>query len=258
MDKSVRRDKYVRSGTQLVRTFQLNLLSQYFDVFYIFEEWAQFILCKCRKASLTDFHETRMHIYREIQSFLPKSRQILKYILLDNDPRKRGEFLLSHFWDFSYFVKRFNNWSRSIISVWCWLCSVHSWSIDLNKQPVDTESCQISGLAPLFQKSIFVHRGTGVRTAVTLNQSFWGKRLTIEIEIEKLCFYITQFTCNCVLFTTTENRWTRSFSSIDLRFYFHQFCAIFLLLYSTISAKLSNRTWIRLFNWSEDIEMFMS
>ena len=45
--------------------------------------------------------------------------------------------------------------------------------IDVDKQPVDTDSPQASGLASRFQKSMNVHRGTGVSTTVTLHQSFW-------------------------------------------------------------------------------------
>ena len=44
--------------------------------------------------------------------------------------------------------------------------------VDLDKQPVDTDSCQTSGLTPLFKESMNVHRVTGVRTAVILHQSF--------------------------------------------------------------------------------------
>ena len=40
---------------------------------------------------------------------------------------------------------------------------------DLNKQPVDADSSQASGLASRFQESINVHRGTGVSTAETLH-----------------------------------------------------------------------------------------
>ena len=46
---------------------------------------------------------------------------------LDNDPRKRGKILLSHLCDFSYFVQRFSNCSRYIISVWRSLCRGQSW-----------------------------------------------------------------------------------------------------------------------------------
>ena len=44
--------------------------------------------------------------------------------------------------------------------------------VDLDKQPVDTDPSQASGLASRFQESMTVHRGTGVSTAVTLHQSF--------------------------------------------------------------------------------------
>ena len=44
--------------------------------------------------------------------------------------------------------------------------------VGLDKQPVDTDSSTASGLASHFQKSMNVHRGTGVSTAVTLHQSF--------------------------------------------------------------------------------------
>ena len=43
----------------------------------------------------------------------------------------------------------------------------------LDKQPVDTDSSQTSGLASRCQESMNVHRGTGVSTAVTLHQSFF-------------------------------------------------------------------------------------
>ena len=42
----------------------------------------------------------------------------------------------------------------------------------LDKQPVDTDSSQASGLAPRFNESMNVHRGSCVSTAVTLHQSF--------------------------------------------------------------------------------------
>ena len=57
--------------------------------------------------------------------------------------------------------------------------------VNLDKQPVDTDSSQASGLASRFQESINVHRGTGVSTAVTLHQS---------------CFFL-YFTC----FTLVKN-----------------------------------------------------
>ena len=44
--------------------------------------------------------------------------------------------------------------------------------VGLDKQPVDTDSSQASGLASRFQESMNGHRGTGVGTAVTLYQSF--------------------------------------------------------------------------------------
>ena len=47
------------------------------------------------------------------------ARMLLKLfsLILDNNPRKRGDILISHLYVFSYFVQRFNNCSRSIISV---------------------------------------------------------------------------------------------------------------------------------------------
>ena len=47
--------------------------------------------------------------------------------------------------------------------------------VGLDKQTVDTDSSQASGLASRFQESMNVHRGTGVSTAVSLHhchQSF--------------------------------------------------------------------------------------
>ena len=44
--------------------------------------------------------------------------------------------------------------------------------VGLDKQPVDTDSSQASGLASRFQESMNVPRGTGVSTALTLRQSF--------------------------------------------------------------------------------------
>ena len=44
--------------------------------------------------------------------------------------------------------------------------------VPLDKQQVDTDSSQSSGLASRFQESMNVHRGTGVSTAVTWHQSF--------------------------------------------------------------------------------------
>ena len=41
-----------------------------------------------------------------------------------------------------------------------------------DKYPGDTDSSQASGLASFFQKSMNLHRGTGVSTVVTLHQSF--------------------------------------------------------------------------------------
>ena len=45
--------------------------------------------------------------------------------------------------------------------------------VGLDKQPVDTDSSQASGLAYRFQESMNVHHGTDVSTAVTLHQSFF-------------------------------------------------------------------------------------
>ena len=45
--------------------------------------------------------------------------------------------------------------------------------VGLDKQPIDTDSSQASGLASGFQESMNIHRGTGVSTAVTLHQSFF-------------------------------------------------------------------------------------
>ena len=45
--------------------------------------------------------------------------------------------------------------------------------VGLDKQPVDTDASQVSGLASRFQKSMNVHRGTGLSAAVTLHQSFF-------------------------------------------------------------------------------------
>ena len=47
-----------------------------------------------------------------------------------------------------------------------------SWAfmVGLDKQPVDTDTSQASGLAFRFQESMNVHRGTGVSTADTLHQ----------------------------------------------------------------------------------------
>ena len=53
-----------------------------------------------------------------------------------------------------------------MLAVW-WAFIVGS-----DKQPVDTDSFQASGLVSRFQESMNVHRGTGVSTAVTLHQSF--------------------------------------------------------------------------------------
>ena len=44
--------------------------------------------------------------------------------------------------------------------------------VGLDKQLVDTDSSQASGLAPRFQESMNVQRGTYFSTAVTLNKSF--------------------------------------------------------------------------------------
>ena len=41
--------------------------------------------------------------------------------------------------------------------------------VGLDKQPVDTDSSQASGLAFRFQESMNVHRGTSVSTAVTIS-----------------------------------------------------------------------------------------
>ena len=50
-----------------------------------------------------------------------------------------------------------------------------SWAfmVGLDKQPVDTDSSQASGLTSHFQESMNVHCGTDVSTAVTLRQSFF-------------------------------------------------------------------------------------
>ena len=42
----------------------------------------------------------------------------------------------------------------------------------LDKQPVDPDSSQVSGLASRLHESMNVHRGTCVSTAVILHQSF--------------------------------------------------------------------------------------
>ena len=42
--------------------------------------------------------------------------------------------------------------------------------VGLDKQPVDTNTSQTSGLTSRFQESMNVHRGTGVSTAVILHQ----------------------------------------------------------------------------------------
>ena len=46
--------------------------------------------------------------------------------------------------------------------------------VGLDQKPVDNDSSQTSGLASRFQGSMNVDRGTGVSTAVTLHQSFFG------------------------------------------------------------------------------------
>ena len=55
--------------------------------------------------------------------------------------------------------------------------------VGLDKQPIDTDSSQASGLASCFQESINVHRGTGVSTAVTLHQSFFFTCFTLVTNI---------------------------------------------------------------------------
>ena len=90
---------------------------------------------------------------------------------IDNDPRKRGKFLY-HFCTISIV-----SCSDSIIAVdlynFCMTLAVsRAFMLDVDKQPVDTDSSLASVLASSFQESMNVHRGTCGSTTVTLHQSF--------------------------------------------------------------------------------------
>ena len=72
-----------------------------------------------------------------------------------------GKSYFSHLCDFSNLAQRFNNSVDPSFpnDVRC----VTAFMVGLDKQPVDTDSFQASGLAR-FQESMNVHRGTGVTT----------------------------------------------------------------------------------------------
>ena len=110
------------------------------------------------------FHMVLFSQYYLFRENFPRAKMkpiCLYYIGLDNDPRKRG--LLSHLCDFSYFVQRF------IYNFLMTFAVPRAFMVGFDKQPVDTDSSQASGLAALFQGSMNVYHSTGVSSTVTLH-----------------------------------------------------------------------------------------
>ena len=59
----------------------------------------------------------------------------------------------------------------------------HVFMVGLDKQPLNTDPSQTSGLAPRFQESMNVHRGAGVSTAVTLQTFLYFTMVHLQLNI---------------------------------------------------------------------------
>ena len=88
--------------------------------------------------------------------------------------------------------------------------------VGLDKQPIDTDSSQASGLASCFQESINVHRGTGVSTAVTLHQSFFLHVLHWLLTSDYKIKCIPKFICSWLKVQTKRKNKSECFIIISI------------------------------------------